>query len=153
MWYKAEPIIHFGWMRQSVADSLQRYQGQVTIHQYGNPMSNIVVRDKGWVSGAQFAETLTKYRVGIIDYPSEVQNERLCAPTKLFDYLKFGIMPVCIHSDHLLRYWFKDLGVGCTLDQLINGFQIPARRDLVEIYRDRRNKRISAIDEIRSLIK
>ena len=152
MWFEPDPIVHFGWLRENVADALFRYTNKIIIHQYGNSIQTDVVQYKGRLAPSQFSETLSRYNVGLIDYPNSVENEKLCAPTKLFDYLKFGIMPVCLDSDHLLNYWFNELGVGCSLDQLISGYPLPSKLKLIETYNDRRIRRINSLRQIRQLM-
>ena len=152
MWCESEPIVHFGWLRENVANALSRYAKKIIIHQYGNLLQTNVVQYKGHLTPDQFSEVLRRYNVGLIDYPNSVENEKLCAPTKLFDYLKFGIMPVCLGSDHLLNYWFNELGVGCSLDQLIAGHPLPSKSKLLETYNDRRLKRINSLRQISVLM-
>ncbi|MDB4661716.1 hypothetical protein OAE69_03340 [Gammaproteobacteria bacterium] len=124
-------IIHAGWLRNSkpLRSFLIEHELQIEFHQLGSYDKSFykdIVIDHGSVKQEKVEDTLKSYTYGFIDYSNDILNERLCAPVKIFEYIRMGIIPVTITNKHIKKYWFKILRNGISMfDLLTDGGRVP----------------------------
>ena len=75
-----------------------------------------VIQYKGKFNSADVPEILSGYKYGIIYLPGQFKNSGR-VPTKLYDYIGAGLIPVCINASIEMKIIIDQLGYGICIDE------------------------------------